>query len=269
MAPLFFVRTTSATASLPYKMPTRCQIWMIVLTAEERFRWSHYCTLDEEIGNRQSEKRTKTKLHFYSHLGTSRYARSSVGLGNPSAPFWRALDISSSVVRWKTFLVYIDSVGFSKYNRRHIKDSKEVLTLFHRNRVTLQLPKCHFYFKKIEYHGYILETDCLASALMKVDAIKIAVFPIESTRVRLFLGACRVWRTFIKQFSKIAWPLSDYLRNNKEFYWSDLTTEAPDAFYTMKSKLMEFPLVALLQRHRQYVIDTNASVYVLWAVLLQ
>lgn len=71
--------------------------------------------------------------------------------------------------------------------------------------------------KRIEYIGHILMPGQLAAAFMNLDAIKIAVFPTKSTRVRSLLGKCNVYRRFNNDLPEIARPLNDYLRKDIEW----------------------------------------------------
>lgn len=54
----------------------------------------------------------------------------------------------------------------------------------------------------------------------------------------------------------------------KELDWSNSFSEALDAAHTYKYKLVEYPVLAFLQIHRPYIIDTGASEYA-GAVFLQ
>lgn len=52
-----------------------------------------------------------------------------------------------------------------------------------------------------------------------------------------------------KTSEKIAWPLNDYLRKDKERDWLGPTTTAVDVFVKLKRKLVESLVVALPQPH--------------------
>ena len=138
-------------------------------------------------------ERDREKTTFTSHMGTFRYKRMNFGLRNAPATFQRALDIILSGVRWKTCLVYIDDVViFSKTEEEHFAQVSHVLTILEEAGVKLKLKKCFYFHQRVEY----------------------LTFPESITQLRSFLGACNVYRRFVKHYSKIASPLSDMLRKN-------------------------------------------------------
>lgn len=159
-----------------------------------------------------------------------------------------------------TYLVQKDEVViFSKNICQRVKDIDKVLTVLYRTGVILVPLNSHFYPKKIEYLGHIVLSVCLSAALKNVEAIKTAAFLTDSTQMRLVLGGCIVYKRFRKDFSKISRPRNDNLRKDEELDWSQPTTEAQDALNKLKSKSIEPPVLALLQPHRPYMTNTNAS----------
>lgn len=76
----------------------------------------------------------------------------------------------------------------------------------------------------------------LAAAFKNFYVIITAVVWTESTQMRSFLNACANFRRFFKDFSKLALPFSDHLQRSMELDLTDPTTEALDAFITLKSK---------------------------------
>ena len=90
--------------------------------------------------------------------------------------------------------------------------------------------------------------------------------------MRSFLGACNVYRRFVKAFARISAPLSDMLKNDSETDWDQPiipTEEQQEVFDTLKSRLIEPPILALPKMGRPYMIDCKASQYGIGAFLLQ
>ena len=59
--------------------------------------------------------------------------------------------------------------------------------------------------------------------------------------VRSFLGLVGYYRKYIKDYSKIASPLTDLTKKEVAFQWTD---ECESAFQTLKQKLLEAPILA-------------------------
>ena len=151
----------------------------------------------------------RDKTTFTSYMGTFRCKRMPFGLRNASATFQRALDIILSGVRWKTCLVYIvDVVIFSKTEEERFTQVSHVLTLLAEAGVKLKLKKCFFFHQRVEYLGHVITPGRLSVAndAKATCAVREATFPESITQLRSFLGACNVYRRFVKDYSKIASP---------------------------------------------------------------
>ena len=217
----------------------------------------------------------RDKTTFTSHVGTYRYKRMPFGLRNAPSTFQRALDVILSGVRWKFCLVYLDDViVFSRNNEEHLEHLDTVLTLLEDAGIKLKLKKCFFMNKEVEYLGHCIRPGTLgvyrdAKALR---GIRDAEFPQTPTQMKSFLGACNVYRRFVKSFAKIAAPLSDMLKKDSLTDWNQTiepTEDQQEAFDTLKNHLIEPPILALPKPGRPYMIDCDASDYGIGAVLLQ
>nr|GEV14713.1 reverse transcriptase domain-containing protein [Tanacetum cinerariifolium] len=74
----------------------------------------------------------------------------------------------------------------------------------------------------------------------KVDVIAKLPLPTTVKGIRSFLGHAGFYRRFIKDFSKIAWPMTRLLEKDTPFFFSK---ECVEAFQTLKRKLTEAPIV--------------------------
>ena len=72
----------------------------------------------------------------------------------------------------------------------------------------MKLSKCHFFAKEIQYLGYILGMEGIRPVPAKPEAIKAMHPPVNPKQVRAFLGLVGYYRKFIKNFAKIAKPLT-------------------------------------------------------------
>nr|GEW52326.1 reverse transcriptase domain-containing protein [Tanacetum cinerariifolium] len=74
----------------------------------------------------------------------------------------------------------------------------------------------------------------------KVDVIAKLPHPTTVKGIRSFLGHARFYRRFIKDFSKIARPMTRLLEKDNPFFFSK---ECVEAFQTLKRKLTEAPIL--------------------------
>lgn len=160
-------------------------------------------------------------------------------------------------------------VIFFKDNLSHLNDIDEVVTLLSPTEVTLEILERHISEEKMEILGYSHMDGSLAANSVIADEIRTAVYAIDSAQMRSFLGTCNVYRRFETDFFRNGWPLNTYLQKNMALKWLHRTMDALDAFETLTIGFMEPPILAFLQWHRTYVLDTNASPCEFGAVVLQ
>ena len=90
--------------------------------------------------------------------------------------------------------------------------------------------------------------------------------PQNIREVRSFLGMTSYYRKYVSSFSKIAKPLNVLTKKNARFRW---TEEAQTAFDQLKTALPRAPILAFPDITKPFKLHTNASQYVLGAVLMQ
>ena len=214
------------------------------------------------------EDQDKTTLT--AHCGTFRYTRMPFGLKTAPTTFQRALDIIPCGARWQIFLVYLDNViVLSKDLEQHLAQVDNLLTLLQNARVSLKLKKCHFFQPRVDYLGHVVLPDKLKVATDTAAAFKEFVFPQTITQLRSFLGACKVYRRFLKDFSKISRPLTGMLKKEASPNSGNPTEEQLKACETLKDRLTSPPVLALPKAGGNYRLDTDSSDYQLGCILLQ
>ena len=74
----------------------------------------------------------------------------------------------------------------------------------------------------------------------KIDVIEKIPPPMNVKGVRSFLGHAGFYRQFIKDFSKVAKPLSNLLNKDVAFVFNE---ECMDAFNDLKTRLVSTPVI--------------------------
>uniref|UniRef100_A0A151UH21 Retrovirus-related Pol polyprotein from transposon 17.6 n=1 Tax=Cajanus cajan TaxID=3821 RepID=A0A151UH21_CAJCA len=96
----------------------------------------------------------------------------------------------------------------------------------------------------------------------KVDIISKLPPPINVKGIRSFLGHAGFYRRFIKDFSKIAKPLSNLLIKNNKF---DFDHDCLHAFKLLKSKLVSAPIITAPDWKLDFKLMCDASDYAVGA----
>ena len=90
--------------------------------------------------------------------------------------------------------------------------------------------------------------------------------PTNVSEVRSFLGLAGHYMKFVEGFSKIAIPLTNILKKDQKFEWSDTCQHS---FEELRHRLMTTPVLALPSGKDGYVVYSDASKQGLGCVLMQ
>ena len=119
--------------------------------------------------------------------------------------------------------------------------------------LVLNFEKCHFMVKQGVVLGHIISGEGIAVDRSKIDVIVSLTYPTCVREVRSFLGHAGFYRRFIKDFSKIALPLSKLLQKDIDFQFDD---DCRRAFDQLKQHLIS----ALYFSHRIGIIRLSSCV---------
>jgi hypothetical protein len=95
--------------------------------------------------------------------------------------------------------------------------------------------KCEFWLSKVGFLGHIVFAEGVAVDPSKVASITEWESPKNAGDIQSFLGLAGYYRRFIENFSKIAKPMTELLKKDKKFEWTD-SCEA--SFQELKKRLV-------------------------------
>ena len=104
----------------------------------------------------------------------------------------------------------------------------------------MKFSKCHFFTKEIQYLGHILSNKGIQPLPSKTQAIQNMHPPKTPKQVCAFLGLVGYYRKFIKNFAKIAKPLTLLTCQQVKF---DLTPAHHNAFLMLKESVIQTPIL--------------------------
>ncbi|GES79037.1 enzymatic polyprotein, putative [Rhizophagus clarus] len=236
----------------------------------EKYRTAKWFTsLDLAAGFHQVEiaEEDKEKTAFICLKGLYEYNVMPFGLKNAPGTFQRLMDEILSEYIGEFVVVYIDDIMiYSKSFEEHIEHLEKVLRKLKEKNIILKLKKCKFGERNIEFLGHIVGRDGLKPEEKKIEKIRNMERPRNIREIRSFLGLCSYYRKFVKDFSRIAKPISNLVRKNVEFKWEEKQQEA---FEELKKRLMEYPVLIQPDFNKKFILMTDASGEGLGAVLGQ
>lgn len=118
--------------------------------------------------------------------------------------------------------VYTDDLCiFTEEAEYHIELLNETLHTLCELGLRTDIAKCIFMSSSIPFLGLIVSSEGLSIDPDRTAAIDKYPRPRNKTEMRSFLGLTSYYRKYIKDYSKIARPLTDLTRQTAEFTWTD------------------------------------------------
>ena len=147
------------------------------------------------------------KTAFTSPFGKYEYVTVPFGLAQVLAYFQ---ELMTGVLKDLPFaMAYLDDIIiYSSTPEEHLEHIRTVFEKLQDAKLSMKLSKCHFFAKEIQYLGYILGMERIKSVPAKTEAIRAMHPPVNPKQVCAFLGLVGYYRKFIKNFAKIAKPLT-------------------------------------------------------------
>jgi len=245
----------------------------------------YFTVLDMKSGYYQIEidEQHKQRTAFtVGPLGFYEYNRLPFGLTNSPATYQRVMEEILGDLHMRACLIYLDDVIiFSRTYEEHLERLQQVFQRIRDSGLKLAPRKCKFFHERVVYVGHQVSNSGIAPDPEKSACIRDWPRPKTPEDVRRFLGFAGYYRKFVKDFAKIAAPLSSLMptpmkkkqRGRKKIDTSQRpwTWGEPEetAFTTLKSALSSPPVLGYADFTRPFELHTDASALGLGAVLYQ
>ncbi|XP_064467644.1 uncharacterized protein LOC135378518 [Ornithodoros turicata] len=211
-------------------------------------------------------ERAKRYVAFTTPMGTFRPLMLSFGLKNAPFCFSRLMD---QVLRGaeKYAVPYLDDVAiFSDSWSQHVEHLRDVFNRLRRAGLTLKAAKCHLGQAEVLYLGHRVGQGHRKPDELKVSAIAHFPKPQNKTEMRAFLGLTGYYRSYIRQYSDMASPLTDALRKSAptQIHWAK-----ENAFRSLKEALSQPPVLRSPDYTKPFIVQCDASNRGMGVVLCQ
>ncbi|RDX84547.1 Retrovirus-related Pol polyprotein, partial [Mucuna pruriens] len=230
---------------------------------------SHYYFLDGFSGYMQIHiaLEDQHKTTFTCPFGTFEYTCMPFGLCNAPTTFQRCmtsifLDLLQDCMEvfMDDFTVYADSFEAC------LSNLSKVLKRCIDTNLVLNFEKCHFMVTEGIVLGHLVSNRGIEVDKSKIDIITSLPNPTSIREVRSFLGHAGFYRRFIKNFSKLALPLSRLLQKDVEFNFDQPCIEA---FQELKNRFTSAPILQAPNWDLPFELMCDTSNSALGAVLGQ
>lgn len=240
-------------------------------------RW--FSTMDLASGYNQVPvaEADRMKTAFCTPFGLFEFNRMPFGLCNAPSTFQRLMERMFGAQHFETLLLYLDDIiVFSASVDQHLERLDSVLARLRREGLKVKLEKCCFFQAEVRYLGHVISKDGVSTDPDKVAAVAMWAPPQTVAELRSFLGFASYYRRFVKGFAKVAAPLhrlvaevgkgSQGRRTPLRGAWSEACSQS---FEELKSRLVSAPVLAYADFSRPFILEVDASLSGLGAVLSQ
>lgn len=162
--------------------------------------------------------------------------------------------------------VFIDD--FAVFSRRtdHLEFLRKTFQRCRDTGLKLHPGKCFFGMLSGLLLGHIVSKNGIEVDMDKVRAILALIPPGNVREVRGFLGCVGYYRRFINNYAKLAMALTELLKKETDFIWTELRQEA---FETLKRMLSTVPVLSPPDWSRDFHVTLDASGWCIGAILWQ
>ncbi|KAJ0557161.1 putative nucleotidyltransferase, Ribonuclease H [Helianthus annuus] len=190
---------------------------------------SYYSKVDLRSGYHQLRVREEdvSKTAFRTRYGHYEFLVMPFGLTNAPAVFMDLMNRVCKPYLDKFVIVFIDDILiYSKSQEEHEQHLRLILELLRKEQLYAKFSKCDFWLREVHFLGHVVNKDGIHVDPSKVDSIKNWPAPRTPTEIRQFLGLAGYYRRFIKDFSKIAQPLTSLTQKGVAYRWGDAQESA-------------------------------------------
>lgn len=204
---------------------------------------------------------------FRTRYGAYQYRVLPFGLCNGPASFQRYINLILTRYLDKFCTAYLDDILiYSDSEEEHEEHVYLVIKALEDACLQIDPKKSEFNVTSVKFLGFIVSTDGVRMDPDKVSAIRDWPEPQSLKSLQSFLGFCNFYRTFVKDFGRIARPLTKLLRMGA---WHKFEEIEKDTFAQLKLAVLSDQVLALYNPGYLSKINTDASDGVLAGVFSQ
>ncbi|RFN44864.1 pol polyprotein [Fusarium flagelliforme] len=201
------------------------------------------------------------KTAFRTKFELFEYLVMPFGLTNALATFQRMINN----VLWQYLDVFVvcyldDILIFLDNEEEHREYVHKVLKVLQDANLLVEPEKSYFYVKKVDFLGHTILLGEIRMDRKKISAVRDWPIPTTVKEVQSFLGFANYYRRFIKDFSKIANPLTELTKKDTKFIWHD---KAQQAFEKLRDAILSEPVLIIFDPKKEIELETDSSDFAL------
>ena len=211
-----------------------------------------FSKIDLQSGYHQLKIREQDipKTAFTTRYGLYEYTVMSFGLTNAPAYFMNMMNKVFMEFLDKFIVVFIDDIlVYSKNEEEYKEHLRLVLGKLREHQLYAKFSKCEFWLKKVGFLGHVISGEGIVVDPTKVVTVTNWEAPTSVGVIRSFLALAGYYWRFIENFSKIAKPMTELLKKDTKFKW---TEKCEASFQELKKHLVTVPVWILPDQRKDY-----------------
>jgi hypothetical protein len=209
----------------------------------------------------------REKTAFRTRFGHFEYTVLPMGLCNAPGTFMQLMNQLFADMLDKSVLCFLDDILiYSRTEEEHLKSLETVLARLKEQELYVKPSKCAFMQTEVSFLGHRIGADGLRVAPDKISTVQNWPQPKNVTEVRSFTGLANFYRRFVKDYSRIALPLTELTKDTVPWKWG---AEQQGAFDELKRALCSPPVLLIADQTKPFTLNTDACNYAIGATLQQ
>lgn len=139
---------------------------------------------------------------------------------------------------------------------KHIEEIDHVLGQLTTAGAKISLAKCQWGKTAVNYVGLLVGSDGVKPQESRIQGVANIEPPQNVSQLRSFLGVCNYSRQFIESYAEIAKPLTELLKKDRPFVWTD---RQQHAMQVLKDKLCAAPCLAYPDYTKEFHLEVGIS----------
>jgi hypothetical protein len=249
------------------KLPCRIQTIESIL---QKLRYSKYfSSIDMSRGFFQFRLHPDDQQYFSfsTEKGTYSYTVLPFGWINSPSIFSSIVNETFGPYLDKFILTYLDDIiVYSETFAEHMEHLRLALTIFSTKRMSLNAEKCRFGKTRLKLLGHIVSHKGIETNEDKIKVIRDMPPPTTVRETKAILGSGSYFRRYIKDYSKIVYPISCLVHKDNITEWGEAEQTALNK---LKEALTTPPILSFFYPDRKTELRCDSSDFALGVILVQ
>lgn len=199
--------------------------------------------------------------------GTYVFQRMPMGLKNSGAELCNLIDTLFGYEFEPHVFPYLDDIIIVSENfEEHLNMLEKVAQKFKFANLSISEEKSKFCYRRLKYLGHIIDENGIAMDKSRIESIENLPTPRNIKDIQRLIGLAGWYRKFIKDFAGVTAPITELLKREKKFCWTD---ECEKAFRKLIVALTTAPVLATPNYDLPFEVQCDASNMACGAVLIQ